>query len=324
MVVRNDPLNAEARLSRLSEGGVTPNERFYIRSHFPVPAIAASEWRLTVRGMVRNELSLGLDDLGKMPAREETVTLECAGNGRTSFRPKVEGEPWTLGAVSTASWKGVHLAGVLSTAGLEPRATHLVFRGAEGFERGLSREEARQALLIFGMNGRPLPPDHGFPVRLIVPGWYAVASVKWLTEIEATDRPFEGHFQTDRYVYEWPDRREPVTHMKVRSLITHPEDGASVKAGRLVIRGLAWSGAAAVSRVEVSLGGGRWTEAALRGTHRHAWRQWELTAQVERPGRLTIRSRATDAGGHTQPEHAEWNRLGYGNNSIQTVVVRVV
>ena len=174
------------------------------------------------------------------------------------------------------------------------------------------------------MNGKPLPPDHGHPVRAIVPGWYGIASVKWLTEIEATDRPFEGHFQTDRYVYEWPDRREPVTHQRVRSLVTYPEDGATVRAGRFVIRGLAWSGAAPVTRVEVGLGSGRWTEAALKGTHRHAWKQWELTAQVERPGRLVIRSRATDGNGQTQPEHEEWNRLGYGNNSIQTVAVRVV
>ena len=322
--MRGEPLNAEVRLSRLAEGGITPNERFYIRSHFAPPAIAAADWRLVVHGLVHNPLSLSLDDLRKMPAREEAVTLECAGNGRSLFRPKIEGEPWALGAVSTAAWKGVALSGVLSAAGLQAGATHLVFRGAEGFERGLGRAEARQTLLAYEMNGRPLPQEHGRPVRAVVPGWYAVASVKWLNEIEVTDRPFEGHFQTDRYVYEWPDRREPVTLQKVRSLIVEPEDGAAVRAGRFVIRGLAWSGAGAITRVDVSLGSGRWTEAATRGTHRHAWKQWELTAQVERPGRLIIRSRATDASGKTQPERAEWNRLGYGNNSIQTVAVRVV
>ncbi len=324
MVVREDPLNCEVRLGRLAEGAVTPNERFYIRSHFPVPAIKPGEWRLQVRGLVRSPLSLSLDDLRKMPAREDVVTLECAGNGRSLFRPKIEGEPWGLGAVSTAVWKGVSLASVLDAAGLQKSTSHLVFRAAEGFERGLSRNEGRQTLLAFEMNGRPLPPDHGHPVRAIVPGWYAVASVKWLTEIEATDRPLEGHFQTDRYVYELPDSREPVTHQKVRSLITQPEDAATVRAGRFVIRGLAWSGSAPVTRVDVSLGSGRWTEAALSGSHRHAWKQWEMTAQVERPGRLTIRSRATDASRQTQPEHAPWNRLGYGNNSIQTVAVRVV
>ncbi len=323
--MREDPLNCEVRLGRLVEGAVTPNERFYIRSHFPGPAIKPGEWRLWVRGLVRSPLSLSLDDLRKLPnPREEAVTLECAGNGRSFFRPKIEGEPWVLGAVNTAVWKSVSLTSVLDAAGLQKTASHLVFRAADGFERGLSRDEARLALLAFEMNGRPLPPDHGHPVRAIVPGWYAVASVKWLTEIEATDRPFEGHFQTDRYVYEWPDRREPVTHQKVRAVITQPEDGASVRAGRFVIRGLAWSGLAPVTRVEVSLGSGRWTEAAVRGSHRHAWKQWEMTAQVERPGRLTIRSRATDASGQTQPEHAPWNRLGYGNNSIQTVAVRVV
>ncbi len=324
VVVREDPFNAEVRLSRLSEGGVTPNERFYVRSHFTTPSIDATDWRLRVHGMVGKELSLGLDDLRQMPVREEAVTLECAGNGRSMFRPKVEGEPWALGAVSTAAWKGAPLSGVLGAAGLDARAKHLVFRAAEGFERSLSLDEARQAMVVFEMNGRPLPVEHGHPVRLVVPGWYAVASVKWLTDVEVTDRPFEGHFQTDRYVYEWPDRREPVTQLKVRSLVTHPEDGSAVRAGRFVIRGLAWSGMGAVTRVEVSLGSGRWAEAALRGSGRYAWRQWELTAQVERPGRLAIRSRATDASGQTQPEHAEWNRLGYGNNSIQTVSVRVV
>ena len=323
-MVREDPLNCEVRLGRLAEGAVTPNERFYIRSHFPVPAIKPAEWRLHVHGFVRSPLSLSLDDLREMPAREDAVTLECAGNGRSLFQPKIEGEAWELGAVSTAVWKGVSLTGVLNAAGLEKAASHLVFRSADGFERGLSRDDARQALLAFEMNGRPLPPDHGHPVRAVVPGWYAVASVKWLTEIEATDRPFEGYFQTERYVYEWPDRREPVAHQKVRSFITQPEDGASVRAGRFVISGLAWSGSGPVTRVEVSLGGGRWTEAAMRGSHRHAWKQWEMTAQVERPGRLTIRSRATDASGQTQPEQAPWNRLGYGNNSIQTVAVRVV
>ena len=324
MVVKEDPLNCEVRLGRLAEGAVTPNERFYIRSHFPVPAVNPGEWRLQVTGLVRNPLSLALDDLRKLPAREDAVTLECAGNGRSLFRPKIDGEPWALGAVSTAVWKGASLTGVLEAAGLQKAASHLVFRGADGFERGLARDEARQALLAFEMNGRTLPPEHGHPVRAIVPGWYAVASVKWLTEIEATDRPFEGHFQTERYVYEWPDSREPVTRQKVRSLITQPEDRAAVRAGRFVIRGLAWSGSAPVARVEVSLGSGRWTETALRGSHRHAWKQWEMTAQVERPGRLLLRSRATDGSGQTQPEHAPWNRLGYGNNSIQTVAVRVV
>ena len=318
--MRADPLNCEVRLPRLVEGGVTPNERFYIRSHFPPPALEARTWRLHVHGLVDRHLHLNLDEIRAMRSVTQTVTLECAGNGRTLFTPAIEGEPWRLGAVSTAKWRGVLLSDVLTGARMRANATHLVFRGAEGFERGLSFAESRETLLVHEMNGVPLPPEHGFPLRAIVPGWYAVASVKWLQEIEVTDTPFDGYYQTQRYVYA---EGEPVTRQRVRSLITQPEDAASLSAGETVIQGLAWSGLAAISRVEVRVGHGDWIDAELDEGDAFAWRPWRLATAFNHRGKIELSSRATDDSGTMQPEHAEWNRLGYGNNSIQKVTVEV-
>jgi DMSO/TMAO reductase YedYZ molybdopterin-dependent catalytic subunit len=275
-----------------------------------------------------------------MPSQTLIVTLECAGNGRTLFHPPIEGEKWNLGAVSTAEWTGVPLAEVLDRAGVLPGAREVLFRGADGgtlpghsgpirFERSLQLDYARHAdlLLAYAMNGEPLPIQHGYPVRLIVPGWYAVASVKWLTEIEVIDRPFAGHYQIDKYWYEWERSghvvREPVTLQRVRALITEPAPNQEVPGGELAVRGVAWSGAAPIARVEVSVGGGSWQEARLVSERkRHSWQWWELITRVQEPGVATLRARATDFAGRTQPERAEWNRLGYGNNTIQQVQVR--
>ena len=196
------------------------------------------------------------------------------------------------------------------------------------FERSLSIDEAREAgaILAYEMNGEPLPIDHGFPLRAIVPGWYGVASVKWLTEIEVTPQGFDGYFQSDRYVYEWTRGgrtvREPVTRQRVRSVIVSPADGDRIDADELVVRGLAWSGQAPVARVEVAVGDREWAEAALgTGTEHFAWQWWELRTPAPGCGRIVIRARATDAAGFVQPERPEWNRLGYGANGIHEVVV---
>jgi DMSO/TMAO reductase YedYZ molybdopterin-dependent catalytic subunit len=175
---------------------------------------------------------------------------------------------------------------------------------------------------------RRFPIQHGYPLRLIVPGWYAVTSVKWLTEIEVIGHAFRGRFQADSYFYEWQREgqvvREPVTLQRVRALITEPGAGDEVDRGDLAIRGVAWSGAAPIARVEVSVGGDAWQEARLVGERkRHSWQWWELIARIEQPGTITVRARATDLAGRTQPERPEWNRLGYGNNSIPEVPVRV-
>jgi len=338
---RGDPLNCETPISALIGGVLVPNARFYVRNHFQIPRLDPSTWRLRVAGLVEHSLSLSLEELRRMPSRSLIVTLECAGNGRSFLNPQVDGEPWGLGAVSTAEWAGVPLVEVLDRAGLKPAAQELVFRGADCgrvagrtdrtyFERSLGLEEARksQALLAYAMNGEPLPIEHGYPLRLIVPDRYGVASVKWLTAIEVLDQAFGGYFQSQRYFYEWERNgqplREPVTLQRVRALIIEPHPDQAVVRGELAVRGVAWSGAAPIARVEVSIGGGDWQEACLDGEpRRHVWQRWELIARVHRPGPITIRARATDQSGRTQPHEPEWNRLGYGANAIQEVAVQV-
>ena len=341
VVHRAHPLNCETSLPDLIGGVVMPNAHFYVRNHFQIPKLDPASFRLRVGGLVERPLSLSVAYLHNMRSQTCVVTLECAGNGRMLFHPSVAGEKWDLGAVSTAEWTGVPMAEVLDRAGVRMGAREVLFRGADGgaldghsepirFERSLQLDEARDAdlLLAYAMNGEPLPIQHGYPVRLVVPGWYAVASVKWLTDIELIDRPFAGHYQADTYWYEW-DRdgqvvREPVTLQRVRALITEPPPHQAARCGELAIRGVAWSGAAAIARVEVSVAGGSWETARLvTERQRHGWQWWELIARVQEPGVVTLRARATDLAGRTQPEHAEWNRLGYGNNSIHGVPVRI-
>ena len=334
LLVRSaDPLNCETPLPALAGGLVVPNARFYVRNHFGIPHLDRTRWRLEVSGLVERRLSLDLDQLLAMPSATAVVTLECAGNGRTGLWPPAPGEQWSLGAVSTAEWSGVPLTEVLDRAGIQATAQQVIFRGADSghvnghhgqvrFERSLPVSSLRQAgaLLAYAMNGEELPPDHGYPLRLVVPGWYAVASVKWLTEIELTSGPFRGHFQTDRYhIY-----GEPLSLQRVRSLITEPAAGVAVAPGDIVVRGLAWSGAAPIACVEVRTGDDPWRPATLAGErHRHSWQQWELPARLTRPGTVTLRARATDLTGQTQPDQPPWNPLGYANNAIHEVHLTV-
>ena len=341
VVHRAHPLNCETSIPALIGGVVMPNARFYVRNHFQIPTLDTATFRLTVGGLVDRPMSLSVADLRQMPSRTLVVTLECAGNGRTGFNPPVDGEKWDLGAVSTAEWTGVPLVEVLDRAGIQANAREVVFRGTDGgtveghkeairFERSLRLDQTREAeaLLVYAMNGEALPLQHGYPVRLIVPGWYAVASVKWLTEIEVIDRPFVGHYQTEKYQFEREQDgrvvREPVTLQRVRALITEPVRNQEVARGDLVIRGVAWSGAAPIERVEVSVGDKGWHEARLVSERkRYSWQWWEVATRVTEPGLINLSARATDLAGRTQPECAEWNRLGYGNNAIQQVPIRV-
>ena len=328
---RVEPLNRETRASALLGGTVMPSAHFYVRNHFAVPSLDAAKWRLGVAGLVRRPLALSLQDLLNLPSRVETVTLECAGNGRSFLTPTVGGEQWGLGAVSTAEWSGVPLAEILDRAGVAPAAREVVFKGADGgegkrFERSLTFEDLRnsEVLLAYAMNGELLSPYHGYPLRVIVPGWYGVASVKWLTEIDVIGHSFSGYFQTEKYVYEWErDGRvatEPVRHQRVRALITQPGPDQIVDAGAFAVRGFAWSGVAPIAKVEVSLNGQAWEKTRLIGeAYRHSWRPWELITRVDSPGRMTVRARAIDQAGRTQPEDQVWNRLGYGNNAVQEV-----
>lgn len=334
------PLNCEVPPSLLG-GEVTPTSRFFRRNHFPIPELDARDWRLEVGGLVRRRLTLDLDELKRFGSVSTVAVLECAGNGRNLYSPVVAGEPWGLGAVGNARWTGVRLADILDHADIQPGAVEVVFRGADrgsvpdspetsAFERSMTVADARfsGALLAYAMNDEPLPARHGYPVRLIVPGKYAVASVKWLTDITVTDRPFDGFFQAGHYVFEWQRGgtvvRQPVGEPRVRALITEPATGDELPRGSFVVRGIAWSGAAPVTRVMVSQDGGEWRVARLVGEPGpHSWQQWELPVRAATPGGLTIRARATDGAGRTQPEQPEWNRLGYGGNFIHEVSIRL-
>ena len=339
VVHQAEALNCETPPGDLGED-LTPTVRFYRRSHFPIPVLDPAAWRLGVGGMVHRPLSLSLPELIRLPAETLAVTLECAGNGRALQRPPAPGVQWGPGAVGTAEWTGPRLADVLARAGIRPGACEVIFGGADQgqaadgsprsirFERSLPVRDALEsgALLAYAMNGQPLPVRHGYPLRLVVPGWYAVASVKWLTDIRVVAEPFDGFFQAVHYVYDW-DRGghgapEPVREMQVRALITRPCAGQELPAGGVIVRGVAWSGAAPVARVEVSVAGGPWRKARLIGAPAaHGWQQWEFLASGLGPGEVTVRARATDLAGRIQPDRPEWNRLGYGTNFIHEVRV---
>ena len=345
-----DPLNCELAPEALT-GEVTETRRFFRRNHFAMPQLNPSTYRLEVSGLVRRHLSLSLADLRRLPSASITVTLECAGNGRNRFSPAVPGERWGLGAVSTARWTGARLRDVLEHAGIRPEARETIFHGADRghvddraepicFERSLSVWDAGEpeVLLAYEMNGEPLPVRHGFPVRLIVPGWYAVTAVKWLTRITLTADPFRGYFQDDHYVYEWEQGRgtdrEPVRRQRVRAIIADPAEGHRVPPGDLLVSGVAWSGEAPVDRVEVSVrsnlqarpfdpAGEGWQRAELTGLESpFGWRGWQTEARGVAPGPVTIRARAVDAAGHDQLVVPDWNRRGYGGNFVHEVSVR--
>ena len=338
VVHRADPLNCETAISALIGGVVMPTARFYVRNHFRAPEIDASAWRLEVTGLVERPLTLSLRELSRLPAATRVVTLECAGNGRYALDPPVDGEPWRLGAVSTAEWTGVPLGEVLDLAGVLPAAQEVLFRGADcgtvvgrpgevHFERSLSLDTVRDsdAVLAYAMNGEALPLQHGYPVRLVMPSWYGMASVKWLTTIELAGRRFDGYFQTDKYWYEHDgNHREPVTLQRVRALITDPGEREELSPGKSTVRGVAWSGSAPIARVEVSINEGPWQQARLIGDrHRHSWQWWELLSTLTQPGTNSIRARATDLADRTQPSQPPWNRHGYGNNAVQKVLVQI-
>jgi DMSO/TMAO reductase YedYZ molybdopterin-dependent catalytic subunit len=289
------PLNREAEHL---ESFITPDH--FVRCHFAQPLPPST---LFVGGA--HPASWSVESLQRLPPETITVTMECAGNARAGMSPLPPGEPWQLGAVSTAVWSGVPLQSLLS---LRDDAVEILARGADGFERSLPVEEIGRALVALEMNGGPIPPPHGGPMRLIVPGWYGVASVKWLESIEALVQPFAGHFQTEQYIY---DGGAPVTTMRVRSHILTPS------------RGWAWSGDGPITAVEVSLDSGPWQAAAVgRPLSRYAWVPWQAALEIG-PGRHTLRARARDAAGHVQPEVPPWNRLGYGNNAVATLIFSV-
>ena len=322
---------------------ITPVGMHYLLIHFDIPEVDTEKWRLEVGGLVSRPLSLSLDEIKKRPARSLAVTMECAGNGRALLSPRPTSVPWLLEAVGTAEWTGTPLAGILAEAGVSGDAAEIVFtgldRGVQGedvhfYQRSLSVREADRddVLLAYHMNGGPLPPQHGFPLRLIVPGWYGMASVKWLDRIEVVGEEFGG-FQvahTYRYASSADDPGEPVTHMRVRSLMIPPgipdfmTRNRLIDKGPVMLTGRAWAGGLGVSRVEVSVdGGSSWSEAELEDqVAAYAWRQWSYGWNAA-PGRYMLCVRATDTDGSVQPLTQPWNFQGMGNNMVQRVDVLV-
>ena len=267
--------------------------------------------------------------------------MECAGNGRGQLSPRYPSVPWLEEGVSTAEWTGVALSDLLNRAGLRENATELVFHGADrGFEAGVEHHFARSlsrtqalggdVLVAYAMNGAPLPPQHGAPLRLVVPRWYGMASVKWLRAIEAVDRPFDGLQQARSYHFRRVpgEKGEPCTLMRVNSLMAPPgipdfyTRKRIVEAEEVPIIGRAWSGAAPIVRVEFGVDG-EWHAAALgKADVPHAWQGWSTRWQAV-PGEHELSCRATDAAGNTQPLEPPWDLSGFGNNGVQRIRVTV-
>ena len=323
---------------------VTPVGLHYLLIHYDIPHVDANAWRLTVDGLVAHELSLSLDDLRALPAHEVVATMECAGNGRARLEPRPVSQPWLLEAVGTGRWRGVLLRDVLESAGVGERAVEVLFtgldRGVESgeeqlFQRSLTLGDAHQpdVLLAYQLNGVPLPPQHGFPLRLLVPGWYGMTNVKWLSRITLIDEPFAGYQQARGYRWRQSedDDGEPLSRILPRALMVPPgipdfmSRERTLRAGATTIEGRAWSGHAPVTRVEVSTDdGATWRTAQLGDDHlgRWAWRRWSIDWDPA-PGRHVLACRATDEAGNAQSTEPRWNVGGYANNAVQRVVVNV-
>lgn len=319
-VVTVEPPNLEiAPLDVVHE--ITPIEGFFVRCHDPPPYVDVRTHRLRVDGLVATPLELSMGELYREPMRSVTVTLECAGNDRVDMVPLPHGELWHHGAVSTASWRGVPLEALLRKAGLRDDVVEIAAYDVEGrFARALPVEKALDpdTLVTLEMNGRPLPIVHGAPVRLVVPGWYGMASVKWLARLEARSILFHGHYQTEAYVY---DAEHPVTTIRVKSHVVYPVENGVVTTGPLTVWGWAWSGDGAITSVEVALDGNdRWHPTRLTPSARHGWTRFDVAVMVEAPGRHALRSRAADVSGHRQPDLPPWNAGGYGNNAIRPIL----
>ncbi len=346
MTREKEPLNLEFPFPTL-DAALTPTNRFFVRNHFRVPTLEAAAWRLKVEGEVEKEFELDYDQLKKLPSQTLTATIECAGNGRAFLVPKAKGVAWELGAVGNAEWTGVPLAAVLEKAGVKDGAMEVVLEGADSgevgeepkspgvihFERSLPLAKARkpEVLLAYRMNGKELTPEHGFPVRALVPGWFGMASVKWLTRVTVTAAPFQGFWQTLEYTYFRRERGRPtlvpVTEMQVKAEIARPALQEVVAAGTAYrVSGAAWAGESEIAKVEVSTDGGMsWQDAKLlEKAVPFSWRLWDYEWRTPKePGRHRLMARATDKRGRTQAEKHDKDRRAYLINHTLPVEVQV-
>ena len=322
---------------------ITPTGLHYLLIHYDIPEVDADQWRLKIGGLVAKPLELTFDEIKNRPRQKMPVTMECAGNGRALFAPRRISQPWLLEAIGNAEWTGTPLRAILQDAGLSSAAVEIVFtgldQGVEGdqvqfYQRSLTVDEAMrdEVLLAYEMNGEPLPPQHGYPLRLLIPGWYGMASVKWLDRIEAVEEPFQGYQMARAYHYtrtaDGPG--EAVTLIRARALMIPPgipdfmTRDRLVEAGPVTLTGKAWAGRVGVSAVEVSVdGGSNWSKAELEASRSpYGWRTWSFVWNAT-PGERILLVRAIDADGNLQPVDQEWNFGGYGNNGVQRVNVIV-
>jgi len=325
MIIREkEPVNLEMPFATL-DGFLTPNEQFYVRCHFPIPQIDAKEWRLKIEGAVDRPLELSFAEICGMEPTTLTATLECAGNSRVFLVPKAKGVQWQLGAVGNAEWTGVLLEDVLRQAGMKGDAREIILEGADSgtiaepprpdgkihFSRSLPKEKAmRDVLLAYKMNGEPLTAAHGYPLRAIVPGWYAMASIKWLQRILVTTEIYNGYYQTVDYA-RWENTNAgpalvPITEMQIKAEIARPEINEIIAAGTSYrVRGSAWTAEAEITKVELSTdNGASWQIAQLDAESKpNAWRLWDFEWKVpEKSGSYALIARATDSRGRIQPE----------------------
>lgn len=330
LISLGDGLNYSTPLAQVSSGTVVPAPLFFLRSNNQPASVTPEAWRLQVTGRVQRPLSLGLDDLRALPTTTREMWIECAGNSRKRWNPPGEGNQWDDQAISNARFTGVSLSAVLDQAGVESDAVEVVTTGAdaESFQRGLPLDVARQpgVMLVWEMNGEPIPELNGGPVRLIVPGWAGIASVKWPIRMELVESPFQGYWNAERYIMVDADghNRGPVREMPVKSIIAWPTHGATLPAEPQTAFGFAWSGHAEIEQVEVSTDDQRtWSAARLvRGEGPLAWTRWEFD-WTPAPGQATLAVRAIDRAGKVQPPTLAWNKFGYQMHAIVSHQVHV-
>jgi len=320
---------------------ITPVEHFFVRCHTMIPQVKLPDWKLEIAGLVEHPLSLTLADLKKLPRAELVSVLECAGNGRTFYKPTVAGAQWRFGSVGNARWTGARLKDVLEKSGVKPAATQLLLDGADvplvkmpKFQRTLEIAKAMHpdTLLAWEMNGKPLTADHGFPLRVIAPGWASDSWVKWLTRIELLDHDFDGFWMKTAYRHPAqhvapgtavdPKDMIPVTNLNVKSIIAHPGEWAAP--GVITVQGVAWSNTSPVSKVEISADAGKtWSAANFTGKPtKYGFRKFAWAWKAGE-GQYTMMSRATNEAGQSQPLEPEWNPNGYLYNATQPMPVTI-
>ncbi|WP_026690998.1 sulfite oxidase [Alteribacter aurantiacus] len=336
------PENQESPIHFI-ESGITSARNHFKRNHFAYPSLASFNYWIPIRGNVKTPLWLSLQQLYALPFITVSTLLECAGNKRSLFEPEVFGEQWGKGAMSQGNWQGVQLRTLLTMAGIQEGSVEVVVEGYDkgkransdepvSYKRSLPLEKAMHTdtLIAYAYNDKPIPFRHGFPLRLIVPGWYGMASVKWIKQIEVSDKHYRGPFQAEDYVY-YPEKDSdkgsfPVRVINVNSSILRPTDRDLLSRGTHVIEGIAWSGSDEIVKVEISVDNGvSWTEADLNhvGEGNYHWKRWFYEWEVSKPGEYTILSKSTDESGQVQPTKSFWNRKGYGYNAVDKINVKI-